>query len=150
MTARGRHPEPLRGIFLSLAMLAVAACADPITPIKTAPIDFGRSASIANLTIYNLTSATADQVSALHTTLTAELQRCATGPTKYDLIVRLERAQSRSAPLVEGDVFSGSAIVYDITSRQAVAQYHVEAKTGSPDAAVALFSRRVCSAVFAN
>jgi len=130
---------------------AVAACADPVAPIKTAPIDFGRSASVANLTIYNLTSATEEQVAALQGVLTAELQRCATGPNKYDLVVRLERAQTgRSGPLVDGDVISGSAIVYDIATRHAVAQYHVEAKTGSPTAAVQLFSRRVCGAVFAN
>lgn len=134
-----------------LLAAAVAACADTTAPIKAAPIDFGRSASIANLTIYNLTSATAEQVSALQASLTAELQRCATGPTKYDMVVRLERAQAgRSGPLVDADIFAGSAIVYDATTRQAVAQYHVEAKTGSQDAAVALFSRRVCGAVFAN
>jgi hypothetical protein len=130
---------------------AVAACPDPVAPIKTAPIDFGRQASIANLTIYNLTSATAEQVSALHGSLTAELQRCATGPTRYDLVLRLERAQTgRSGPLVDGDIIAGSAIVYDLTTRQAVAQYHVEARTGSPASAVQLFSQRVCGAVFAN
>jgi len=140
-----------RGTSLLIAALALAACADPVTPIKAAPRGLARGASVGNLTIYNLTSASTDTVNALQSVLIAELQRCATGPARYDMVIRLDRAQARgSRPFTDGDIIAGAAILIDPATRETVARYHVEAAPGSAEGAVHLFSRRVCGAVFAN
>jgi len=144
MTPPGRHPEPLRGILPASIALVLAACADPVVGLKPLTVDAARAASVGVVSIVNQSAdATAGDLVALQTALVDQASRCATGPNRYDMIVKVQNFRHGSWRLVSLPyTVQARVVLIDPTYNTVAATYYVEADR--PGA----FANRVCRDVF--
>ena len=144
MTPRGRHRAPLRGIFFALMALAVAACTDPVVALKPLTIDEARAASVGMVTIVNQSAeATAVDLTTLQTALVDRSSRCATGPTRYDMIVQVQNFRHGDWRMVSVPyTITARVVLVDPARTIVAATYYVEADQAWK------FADRVCREVF--
>ena len=141
-----------------LTALAVAGCAQAVEPLRPWSSEAARGASIETISIDNQASdATPETLGYLQTELRNGTERCATGPTKYEMIVRLDHFPA-------GEVGDNNAVIGDVklvdpATRSVASQYHITALGGvgliglvemscGPQAGARVFAEHVCRYVF--
>jgi hypothetical protein len=83
------------------AAQAVGACAQPVQPIKCWNPQTAAQASVGSVVITNrAANVPEDGVQALQTALEQRLAQCATGPTKYEMQVRLDNFKLANSGMV--------------------------------------------------
>lgn len=147
------------------AALAVGACAQPVQPIKSWSPQTAAQASVGSVVITNrAANVPEDGVQALQTALEQQLAQCATGPTKYEMQVRLDNFKLANSGMVMvlGDSHEVSAEVKLIKPEDSgvAAEYYVQERTqgggliglaklsGGSRAISTDFAKSVCEKVF--
>jgi hypothetical protein len=147
------------------AALAVGACAQPVQPIKGWSPQTAAQASVGSIDITNRAAKMPeDGVQALQTALEQRLAQCATGPTKYEMQVRLDNFKLANSGMVMllGDSHEVSAEVKLIKPEDngVAAEYYVQERTygsgligltmlsGGSRAISTDFAKSVCEKVF--
>lgn len=145
--------------------LLMGACAQPVKPIKAFSPELAAQASIAKVVITNRAANVPEGgIEALQTALEQGLAQCATGPTKYDMNVRVDNFKLANSGMVMllGDSHEVSAEVTLVkpADNAVAAEYYVQERTsgggliglavlsGGARAISTDFTKSVCEKVF--
>jgi hypothetical protein len=125
----------IRRSLLLAATALVTACTDPNVALKPFSGEPVRGASVGTISVVNGSGrVTPEEANQLQAELLGQSARCATGTTRYDMIVEIHDFHP-----VRADVR-----VVDPARNEMVAAYYVEASR------VPAFAQRVCRNVFAG
>jgi len=155
----------IRVATVAAVALTVCACAQPVQSIKGWSPQTAAQASVGSVVITNRAAKVPeDGVQALQTALEQRLSQCATGPTKYEMQVRLDNFKLANSGMVMllGDSHEVSAEVKLVKpeDNSVAAEYYVQERTqgggliglavlsGGSRAISTDFAKSVCEKVF--
>lgn len=152
------------GALVATAVI-LGACAQPVQPIKAWSPTTAAQASIGSVVITNRAAQVPeDGIQALQTALDQRLAQCATGPTKYEMQVRVDNFKLANSGMVMllGDSHEVAAEIKLVNpaDNSVAAEYYVQERTagggliglavlsGGSRAISTDFAKSVCEKVF--
>ncbi|MCA0301326.1 MAG: hypothetical protein LCH95_02880 [Proteobacteria bacterium] len=155
----------IRRAAICVIALSLAGCAEPVRPIQVWSPQTAAQASIGSIFITNSApQVPEDAIAALQAALEAKLAQCATGPTKYEMLVRVDNFKLANTGMVMlvGDSHEVAAEVKFVRpeDKSVAAEYYVQERTsgggliglaklsGGSRAISTDFAKSVCEKVF--
>jgi len=155
----------VRSVAIVVIALTLGACADPVKSIKGWSPAVAAQASVGSVVITNRApQVPEDGIAALQTALEQQLARCATGPTKYEMQVRIDNYKLANTGMVmlTGDSHEVAAEVKLVKpeDNSVASEYYVQERTygggliglaklsGGSRAISTDFAKSVCEKVF--